>query len=190
MHQLTPTVVRKLVYSQLLLYGTLVVCIILAPASLADNSGISYFGHHHITVIPFMAGFLASDYFMLEAAKLIKAARPLLPLYQGLMTIVFGMVGIIVAPAVGNGWLDILHRLFGSIIFMTQLILAGWMVMIVRRDWQNLSIYGLQWLGGIVALIYLQPPQGFSIQGQILFQAAFTAILFRTFILSSYGRQK
>ncbi len=172
---------RYIMYSQTVLYATFALCIILAPASLGDNSGFSYFGHHKLTIIPFGAGLLLSAYYLLKAASSLKELSRHKILRISLTAMAPLMAAIVVVPAVGNGWYDLIHRIFGSSLFVIQLGLAGWLVWQARKSLFNWLALALQLLGGIIALIYLHPAQGFELQGQLLFQAGFTVIMFRNF---------
>lgn len=179
---------RYLVYSQLATYITFLACIAIAPASLADNSGFSYFGHHRWTVVPFGAGILTAAYFLLRSAEFLPSnarTRKLKIFFRSLPIL---MTGLVVVPAVGNGWYDFIHRLFGTALFLAQLGLAGWLVWRIKNDRLNWLLIILQVSGGLIALIYLNPVQGFELQGQLLFQLAFSVLLLRSLILQDGWR--
>lgn len=172
-------VYRYLFLSQTTLYLTLAVCVLLAPSSLGANGGISYFGTHHLTAVPFIAGIFTSAYFLWRAQRQLDMAANGGILARAFQIIIPAMVGIAIAPAVGNGWLDIMHRIFGTLVFVTELVLAFWMAFLVKKTSINCLLFIVQLAGGLVAFYYLAPARGFSIEGQLLFQAAFTALLFR-----------
>lgn len=178
---------RDIIYSQAAFYATLIICIIIAPSSLTANGGISYFGHHRWTVAPFMVGMFISVYWLAQARRQMRDVRVLKPLYLGLGIIIPSMVGVAIAPAIGSGWIDALHRLFGTFAFVAELILGGWQAVKVKADIYDWLFWGLQWIGGIIALIYLNPVHGWSIEGQLLFQLAFSAILIRRRSSTIYG---
>lgn len=179
MKSVTEPYKRQLVYSQIALFLTLLVCIVISPASLADNGGISYFGHHKWTVAPFELGLFIADYFLLLAERAIRGQKRLAVLRVGLLIIIPSVAGIALAPATGNGWLDDAHRFFGTITFLTELGLGLWLASMNGRDAAGWLLLGLQAAGGLIALIYLSPARGFSIQGQVLFLAAFAVLLLR-----------
>lgn len=174
--------VRKVVYSQVALYVGLLLCVLLAPASLLANSGFSYFGHHRYTVAPFALGFFISAYYLWRARMALHSHAAYSVIYRGLGIIAPGMVLIVIAPAVGDVLLDLVHRVVGSIIFITELILGFWLVRRIRNDFWSWSLLGLQFLGGIIAFIYLAPPDGYSFEGQLLFQLAFSGLILHTLV--------
>lgn len=169
----------NLLYSQLIIYLTFITCIALAPASLSDNSGFSYFGHHELTVAPFIIGLIGAAYFLLRAADGLSPGKTGRILAYGFRFMAILMVGVAVVPAIGNGWYDLIHRLFGSLLFITELSLSVWLLRQAKGLWPNYFVFLLQMLGGVLALIYLSPAQGFELQGQLLFQLAFSFLLFR-----------
>ncbi len=173
---------RSITYSQICFWLTMALCVALAPDSLSANSGISYFGHHILTIIPFEVGVFATAYFLLGATKAIGANQQLRFLVWCLWLMIVGVIGIAIMPAIGDGLLDHLHRLFGILTFVTQLVLSAWLIVNFRNNVTSWLIYCLQILGGIIALIYLQPVKGFSIEGQLLFQLAFSVIMGRALL--------
>ncbi len=170
---------KYIVRSQVILYFTFVLCIVLASASLADNSGFSYFGRHKLTIIPFGAGLLASAYYLLKAASSLKDLTQHRLLRLSLTVVAPLMAGIVVVPAIGDSWYDLFHRLFGSSLFVIQLCMASWLVWQARKSPINWLILALQVTGGIISLVYLHPARGFELQGQLLFQVGFTIILLK-----------
>lgn len=168
---------RYLVYSQIVIYATFLICIALMPSSLAANSGLSYFGVHRLTIVPFGFGMLLGSYFIMRASHYLASTAKWLNL--ALRGIALLIVGIIVTPYTFDGWFDVAHRTFGISLFSLQLLLALWLVMFNKRSWMNYGLLALQIAGGLVSLVYLNPTHGYLIQGQLLFQMAFSAILLR-----------
>lgn len=169
-----------LIRSQLLIYATWLICILLVPASLNANSGLSYFGVHKLTIVPFSFGMLASAYFILKSLHFQPNEQVKSRWFNyALRAIALCMVGIIITPYSFGGWFDLAHRTFGISLFSLQLLLALWLVMFNKRSWMNYGLLGLQIAGGLVSLVYLNPTHGYLIQGQLLFQMAFSAILLR-----------
>ncbi len=171
---------RNLVYSQAILYVTFLISIIVAPVSLSDNGGFSYFGRHRQTVIIFGFGLIASAYFLLKAASFLPKTGYLNAVRYCFLAIALLMAGIVAVPAIGNGLIDLTHRIFGALIFLIELGLACLLVWRARKIRLHWLLLALQISGGLIALVYLSPAQGFELQGQLLFQAAFSVLLLRS----------
>jgi hypothetical protein len=134
-----------------------------------------------------VAGLFTCCYFLLKAEQQLRPYTYLNFLRHALIFIIIGVIGVAVAPAIGNGWLDRTHRVFGTLTFVVQLLLACWLVVKNHRDSINWLIITIQCTGGIVAFVYLAPAHGYSLQGQLLFQLAFSALLLRTVIYGPIG---
>lgn len=171
---------RYLTYSQIAIYAAFLICIALEPSSLGANSGLSYFGVHRLTIIPFGFGMLLGSYFIMRASHYLtamtRAARWLNLALRGIALLV---VGIVITPYTFGGWFDVAHRTFGITLFSLQLVIALWMIIFNKRSWLNYGLIGLQIVGGLISLVYLNPTHGYLIQGQLLFQMAFSAIILR-----------
>lgn len=168
-----------LTYSQIAIYAAFLICIALEPTSLGANSGLSYFGVHRSTIVPFGFGMLLGSYFIMRASHYLTtmttAARWLNLALRGIALLI---VGIVITPYSLGGWFDVAHRSFGITLFSLQLLVSLWMIIINRRAWLiNYGLLALQMIGGLISLVYLNPTHGYLIQGQLLFQMAFSAIL-------------
>lgn len=167
---------RSIVRSQVCLYGGLLIAICLKTRGLAVNSGISYYGIFMRTVIPYALGLLGSAFFCLQAAKCIED-KNLRLLKRSLLAIaVFGVI-IVITPYSVDALTDWLHTIAGSLLFITQLLLSGWLS--VKLDYKPpvLGLLCLEFAAGVLCAIYLTPTHGFLIQCQVIFQVAFGALL-------------
>lgn len=169
-------VVRTILLSQLFLYGGLTVCVLLRPAGLAANDGISYYGIYRETFFPFAVGLLGAAYFTMRAAQQLpgeeyKILRVALKIYAPLV------VGILITPYAAGRWMDYLHTACGSALFSLQLILSGWLIWRLRYAWWSLALSLIELAAGILSAIYLNPTHGFLFQTQVLFQLAFGILL-------------
>lgn len=172
--------VRYLAYSQIAFYASVLICTILAPAGLRDNDGLSYFGVHKITIIPYGAGLLISAYLVLKSLNYLSEAKKLIPLRWSMKSVAWLMAGIVVTPYSIDNWFDWIHTTIGTTLFSIQLLLVIWLILTIKNDWINWLLLVVQVTGGLISLFYLAPPQGFLLQGQVLFQAAFSVILLRS----------
>jgi hypothetical protein len=178
--QVSRVAAGQLLYSQLVLYATILACILAAPDSLSANTGLSYFGVHFRTVFIWGVGMIACAYLIMAAVKLIKYQNPIVGLGFGLIGPL--MIGIVFTPYSASQWLDWLHTAFGSLLFIIQLAGSIWLLSKLP-SLQNYLLVFLEFGAGVVCLIYLAPSQGFLLQAQIVFQAAFSGLLILNLIL-------
>ncbi len=149
------------------------------PNGLSTNDGLSYYGTFLETIIPYslalagasLLGYLSTERFINNPGlSYIKTS---------MLAICLLTIGVILTPYTLNITFSDLHELFGALTFILQGILTVRIVFFVRRDRLNFSLLLLELVGGLMSAYYLQPKEGFLIQGQMLFQLAFGLIMIR-----------
>ena len=173
---------RLLIYSQLLLFGGVAVCITLIPKGLSSNNGISYYGTHIITFSPYITAIIGSSLLGLIATSKYVASSSLNYVKPIMTTIFLLSIGIVLTPYIINPLIGDAHELLGAILFTLQLFLSFKIAMTVRKDFINIFLLLLELSGGIISAVYLLPSRGFLIQGELLFQLAFGLIMIRSAI--------
>jgi len=178
---LKPAAIRFLVLSQLTFFGAVGICILLAPASLEKNVGLSYFGVHVMTVFPYTIGLLMTAYFLYRCQQLLVVGSPVVPklLVLAFQAMVLLTIGIVLTPYSLDDWLNWVHTGVGSSLFSIQLLLSIWLVLTFRRDWLDWSLLALLFLSGLMALLDLAPENGFLLQYQLIFQMIFAILIYR-----------
>jgi len=179
--------VRLLWYGQFCFYAGVIAAIILKPAGLAANDGISYYGHFRYTFVPYAVALLGSGYFCWQVARRITNPS-LRPVGLVLKLAALCEAAICAAPVTLTPWLRHVHTTAGSILFSAQLLLSGWLV--IKLHFQKWAIFyaTLELAGGIGAAVWLLPKHGFLLQSQVIFQLGFSGLLllagshFRTYL--------
>jgi hypothetical protein len=69
---------RYLCISQVALAGLLICCSLILPSVVTTEGGVSNFGNHASTVIPYVAAFALSIYFLCRAAGELHKVSPAL----------------------------------------------------------------------------------------------------------------
>lgn len=164
-----------ILFSQLLLYAGLLVCVVIRPAGLAANDGISYYGIYRDTFFPFAAGLLGAAYFTVRAIDRLTPGEKILRLAFKIYAPL--IVGIVITPYAAGRWMDYLHTTCGSALFSLQLILSGYLMWCLRYTWWSVVLSLIELAAGILSAVYLNPSHGFLFQTQVLFQLAFGALL-------------
>jgi cytochrome bd-type quinol oxidase subunit 2 len=172
--------VRYAVYAQLCFYGGLIVCVILKAQGLSANGGISYYGDHRTTILPYIFALLGAAYFTIRVAE--QLVSPELAVAKHILTAIGLLtIGIMVTPDALSKFMDDLHRACGTILFTLQLLLSCWIIGRLKghRVWPFL-LTAMELFGGIMSFIYLAPPKGFLIESQVVFQLGFGCLLIYT----------
>jgi hypothetical protein len=149
-------------------------CVLRRPEGLAANDGLSWYGVHPDTVVPYLFAVLGC------AACCAGAARELGPLRDGPTTrplrtglgVAAGLlVAIALTPYEVGRVVEVLHEGFGTGLYACELVLTAWLV---RVDGRPLLVVAaaLQLAAGLVAAWSLPRAGGFLIQAQVAYQLA------------------
>ena len=158
-------------------FGLLLLCVLIRPAGLAANDGLSYFGGYKTTVIPYTLAFFLVAYFYWETAKILvveNSSKRHMTMAMRAMAVL--LVGLVLTP---HNLVDPIHTKIGTALFVLQLLLTIWFIAKVEFSWVNLGLGLLELFGGLVSFYYLPKPHGLLLQGQVIFQLAFGVLLFR-----------
>jgi hypothetical protein len=157
----------------------LTICVLLKPVGLRVNSGISYYGNYRLTIFPYVIAIVGYGFFNLLLASCIKA-RGLWPLKYSFY--IFGLLSliIVITPYSVSAFLSDIHTTVGTILFVLQLLLSGWIVVKMNYKFWPVVFLGIMLLSGIFSAFYVPVPHGFLIQAQIIFQLSFAGLLYCT----------
>ena len=174
---------RYLIYGPLISLGLLLLCVFIRPDSLSVDQGLSYFGVYKLTVIPYGAALLLYAFCLWRASELGDHRawyRSILSWSLKLMALL--VVGLLATP---DNVLETLHMIFGSSLFVLQLLISLLILKWLASNLVNIGLFGLELLCGIAAWYYLPLSQGLLLQTQVIFQLAFAALLVRVINLTT-----
>ncbi|MGZ6004967.1 MAG: hypothetical protein ACXWLH_02345 [Candidatus Saccharimonadales bacterium] len=170
---------KRLLLGSSISFGLLIVCILIRPASLAANDGLSYFGVYFNTVFFYSAAFLAYALTFWKVSTQFKignhtgksAANSL----RAMSALLLGLIATPHnAPVFG-----VIHVWLGASLFVIQLIISLVVMLILIGDWLVVSLVAVELSSGLLSLIYLPTAHGLMIQCQIIYQLAFVLLLLR-----------
>ena len=177
---------QYLVMAQLSLYITVLICVLIKPSGLAANDGVSFYGGHISTVTPYIIGLMVSAYLTYMAGYDLSNKYPFLLIKLALFGIAILILGIIVTPFDASRVVANTHELIGIILFSIEFLITGLLVFINLTITNFFLLIG-QIMGGLIAYYYLNPAQGFLLQGELIFEVFFGIILIKNvqYLLSS-----
>lgn len=166
---------RLFLTGQILLYGGLFACVIIDTyGMLGSNRGISYYGVHWDTLIPYLIALLGSAIFGAIAALNLTSFHYSYRLRYGMLLFAVLTIGVAVTP---YKLMYLLHTGFGSLLFALQLALTGWFAFWAVKDWRSITLWSLELLAGLVSAWYLIEPSGYLFLSQLAFQICFGGLL-------------
>jgi hypothetical protein len=177
-------VIGDLAWGQACLYSGLLLCVAIKPEGLGANSGISYYGVHRETVLPYTIALVASALVTCRGLRAAAASTPSPGRLRGSASSLAALsFGIALTPYSLNTLFDWLHTILGALLFILQLGLALQLLRWTGGDHVTAGLLLAQFAGAVFAAIFVLPKNGFLIQGEVAFQVAFGALLVRTFSL-------
>jgi hypothetical protein len=156
----------------------IMICFGLLPTGLLANNGLSFYGTHQVSLLPFIIaiGFYAGA--MLYAAQLlaIEYATPILEKTGVFMAGCLAMLAV--TPYSLDPTVHAIHDSFGSGLFTTQMLLSIWLT-IRKRELGDILLVSIQFVAGVAAFFSLFNYWHLEVLGQLIFQLTFVAILWR-----------
>ena len=181
---MTNKAARYITLSQLSLFAFLAICTAIMPKFLTerDEGGLSNYGIHRATVVPYTLAFLLSGILILQATRFTpntKTANHLRAALYVLAGVLF-FVLLTTYPYKINATYDNLHLLSGILIFWTEMAIACWAALVLRKDRVNLLLLAVQAFGFIMAILNFFGVIHLLFIIQAVTSLAFGALLIRT----------
>ena len=178
-------VANYLILSQLSLLTFLAICTGLLPGFLfsRNEGGMSNYGVHAKTVVPYTLAFLLCTICIGQAARILpRTTRFLRSFRHGLYAAacLFFLVLITTYPYQTNTLFGDLHLAVTVIIFWFQTALAVWMALIVLKDKLSLIIFALELAGFAMAFLTFLTVIHLLFVAQLITGATFGILLVRT----------
>lgn len=152
--------IQHLILSQVSFFIFISLCILLIPSFLfaSNEGGISNYGVHYLTVIPFSIAFFLSGFFVFRAAQCIpKSSNRLKQLGYILYTLAVLSLLVLLStyPYKVNKSFTRLHLLIGLIVFFFESITAIWLSLRLQKNLWNIVLLTIQALGFILGVLTL-----------------------------------
>jgi len=178
--------VRYVWLSQLSLWACLTVCTILMPHFLFERNegGVSNYGVHALTVVPYSLAFGLGGTFLLMAAYHLPTLREI-PRHR--LQFVLAMLGCLLLlvllttyPYKVNKFYNQLHIYTSTALFVVELLTAIWMALRLAPDRIKLSLFTMQVFGSALSLLTLVGVLHVLFISQFIVGVSFGALLVRT----------
>jgi|SRR5271165_1310337 len=185
---------RCLLLSQFSLFLFLGICITVIPQFLLERNegGVSNYGVHGKTVVPFTFAFLLCGVFILIAAHFTPVTPKVLNCFRSaLFTLGFLFLFLLATtyPYKANTALKEIHIGAGIVLFLFEMAMAVWLALLLVRDRINVSLLTLQSCGFLLACLTLIGMLHVLFVSQLVGGLAFGALLVRSGsqLVETYG---
>jgi hypothetical protein len=176
---------KYILISQLCLLLDLAICLILIPHFLfaRNEGGMSNYGIHLKTVIPYSLGFLLAAFFVIRAALTIKNSSASLRRLRRLLICYFIILLLILISTYGyktNIYLKDTHIVVTIATFWFELLSALWLCWVFLRDKMNIFLLVCQFIGLIIGSLTFFGSLHLLFTSQLITIITFGAILVRS----------
>lgn len=165
-------------YAQTSFFIFLLTSVAISTKAFADNRGLSFYGEHVKTFVPFALGFILCDFFLLKVANLLPDINSSLASFTWpLRLLSILLISIVLTPDNLNGLFNILHIIASISLFLFELIFSIWLTI----KWYNSVISWLllvaQFLSGILAGLSEFQISKYLSEGSLMYQIFFSTLL-------------
>ncbi len=177
--------IKYLVISQLALALSLIICLILIPHFLfsKNEGGMSNYGIHLKTVIPYSLGFILASFYSIRAALTIKTKRTSMRQLKAMLLIYAGVLLLILLTTYGyktNIYLKNTHITVTIITFWFEMLSAVWLIRTFLVDRLNIILVGCQFIALVIGSLTFLGQLHVLFVSQLITITAFGLILIRS----------
>jgi hypothetical protein len=181
--------VRSLLTAGAVMAAGVLVCVVRAPKPIQAGDGLSWFGVTGATVVEYALTLLVTAALLVRAAAPLAAVPGLRPLRIGLLACAALMPVLLATPYTVDSFFNWTHMIVGSVLFVLQIAVAGWLWWARARTRTVFVLLAVQVLGGVACFTSLLDLDAAMLDGQLVFQVAFTACV-ALGVATTAGRQR
>lgn len=120
------SVVTNLILAEVGFFSFLMVAVVITTAAFQRNHGLSFYGEHWRTAVPYGAGFVLCDYFLITAASLLpRDVGELRHLAWWLRVLALLLLAVLLTPDTVNSAFNDGHTVASAVLFVYELSFAG-----------------------------------------------------------------
>jgi hypothetical protein len=149
-------------------------CCALAPRPIDVPDGLSWFGVTAPTVEVYGATLLLTAALLGLAARALEHEIGLRPLRDVLVVAAVLLPVLLATPYTASPAMNWTHMAVGSVLFVLQLAVVGWLWWSRHRTPTALALLAVQLAAGVVCFVSVLDLATAMLYGQLVFQAAFT----------------
>lgn len=179
---LATSLLRSLIPSELILFATIAICTVVLQSNLVNVYGISYFGIRLKTIPIVAAGFvIGGSLLYLTSNKITAQEEPWRLIRLTLRVVAVGIVLLLLTPYTLDTFFNWTHMAIGAAIFALQMYMSAVVTFRYSKDKISKIALLVQFIGGVLAMLSLPDNMlNFMLEGEVIFQIGFMALLNRT----------
>ena len=176
-----PKFIKYFLLGQVCGYGGIALSMLILPEGLRANAGVSYFGAHWETIGPFGGGLLIMTVCAIRVCQYLPKSAFYFKLQAMIIAVLLFSVAVI--PFGSTPWMASAHERLSELLFLFQLVMAGYVAVVLRRNVIGFGLVAAGLFSAIVTLSYWAPDMRMLYIGELITQAIFSISTF-------YGLQR
>lgn len=171
-------IVKYLLFAQASFFLCLLISIFITTKGFSDNRGLSYYGEHLDTLIPFALGFCLCDFFLLKVARLLPELNKQLAVFTvPLQVLSILLISIVLTPDNLNSLFNVLHIIASSALFLFELLFSIWLIIRWHKSATSWLLLIAQFTAGIIAAMSEFQVTHFLSESSLFYQLFFSSLL-------------
>jgi len=171
-------VVANLVAAQVSFFFFLLIAVFMTTGAFQRNHGLSFYGEHWSTAVPYGSGFVVCCYFLVNAASLLpKSDRRLRTLSVLLRVLAALMLSVLLTPDTVNSVFNLSHTIASAVLFLYELSFATWLALRCYGDRVIWLLIALQLAAAVLAMLSDVHVVPYLSEGILFFQLLFSTLL-------------
>ena len=173
---------KNFIYAQISIIVFLLLSSFILPQIPLEGKGISAFGIHFKTLIPYSIGYLLYAYFISRSVKFFsKKNHMLYIIYYTFNIIAILFIFLIFTPYAINTSFDWIHTTVSTALFTIELLFVIYIFYLTKSNITNLFLILFQIMMGVVCIFSLLNSSGLNLlfEGEVLFQLSFVLLTYR-----------
>lgn len=156
----------------------LAAAVAVTTAGFQRNHGLSFYGEHWSTAVPFGAGFFFCDYFLLRAANELPRVDPVCRRLATLINVLTVLLlFILLTPDTLDSFFNWSHIADSSMLFLYELCFGVWLYLRCHRATLTLALLALLFAAGVLAMLSQFHIVFYLSEGILVFQLIFGVLL-------------
>jgi hypothetical protein len=184
--------VRNVVASQVAFFFFLGVCVAIEPTYLLSRNegGLSNFGVHGATIVPYSLAFLVSALLVARTASLVDIIDGHTQRFRTLLLTLAGLLVLVLASTYGYKASELLHTVHigvGVVMLCFESIASVWLTIAIARDPMSMCALAAQLIGFVLAALTFFGVLHVLFIAQLVTSFAFGVLLIRSTQLVAGG---
>lgn len=174
-----PQLDKNLLLSQVALFSGLLICLLIMPSVAVKNGGVSNFGNHLSTIVPYVLAFLLNSFYMYMASRsILKINSKLVNIAWSLVVLSLFTLLVLIStfPRHLSFTYSDIHDDLGIALYSFEFLVSLWIIF-KHSTKGSISLLFMQVIGSMIGLLSIMKIIHFLFVGQLVGALGFGLLL-------------